>query len=217
VIVVEDVLIVLNGVFSENTQKYKNIIDQFDSIIAVDGGYKFLKKFVNREPDILIGDFDSIDRDSKLLNNFTGEIFEFPSDKDKTDGELSVDYCVKNNLNNISFIGATGGRIDQQFGNILLLEYALDSDIEAEIIEPGLKIGLTDNKKKIDNKEGHTLSLFSVTDKVLIKSLLGCKYELEEYWLNRASSRGISNIINSKQAVIEVESGRLLYFICEKC
>ena len=216
-IVVQEVLVVLNGVFKENAQNYKKIIDKFDTIIAVDGGYKFLKKFVKREPDILIGDFDSIDRDSRLLKNFTGEVFEFPSDKDKTDGELSVDYCVKNNLSNISFIGATGGRIDQQFGNILLLEYALDSDIEAEIIEPGLKIGLTDNKKEIDNKEGHTLSLFSVTDKVLIKSLQGCKYELEEYWLNRASSRGISNIINSKQAVIKVDSGRLLYFICEKC
>jgi len=214
---VKEVLVVLNGVYKDQKEKYQEIVNSFENIIAVDGGYKFLKKFVDTEPDTLIGDFDSIDRDSVMLKDFNGEIYEFPSDKDKTDGELSIDYCVKNGLNKISFIGATGGRIDQQFGNLLLLEYALNSDIDAEIIEPGLEVGLIDNKRIIDNKKGNTLSLFSITDQVLIKKLKGCKYELDNYWLERASSRGLSNIINANKAVIEVDSGKLLYFVCEKC
>ncbi len=213
----KEVLVVLNGVYKDQREKYQEIVNSFENIIAVDGGYKFLKKFVDTEPDTLIGDFDSIDRDSVMLKDFNGEIYEFPSDKDKTDGELSIDYCVKNGLNKISFIGATGGRIDQQFGNLLLLEYALNSDIDAKIIEPGLEVGLIDNKKIIDDKKGNILSLFSITDQVLIKNLKGCKYELDNYWLERASSRGLSNIINANKAVIEVDSGRLLYFVCEKC
>ncbi len=213
----KEVLVVLNGVYKDQKEKYQEIVNSFENIIAVDGGYKFLKKFVDTEPDTLIGDFDSIDRDSAMLKDFNGEIYEFPSDKDKTDGELSIDYCVKNGLNKISFIGATGGRIDQQFGNLLLLEYALNSDIDAKIIEPGLEVGLIDNKRIIDNKKGNTLSLFSITDQVLIKKLKGCKYELDNYWLERASSRGLSNIINANKAVIEVDSGKLLYFVCEKC
>ena len=213
----KEVLVVLNGVYKDQKEKYQEIVNSFENIIAVDGGYKFLKKFVDTEPDTLIGDFDSIDRDSAMLKDFNGEIYEFPSDKDKTDGELSIDYCVKNGLNKISFIGATGGRIDQQFGNLLLLEYALNSDIDAKIIEPGLEVGLIDNKRIIDNKKGNTLSLFSITDQVLIKKLKGCKYELNNYWLERASSRGLSNIINANKAVIEVDSGKLLYFVCEKC
>jgi len=214
---VKEVLVVLNGVYKDQKEKYQEIVNSFENIIAVDGGYKFLKKFVDTEPDTLIGDFDSIDRDSAMLKDFNGEIYEFPSDKDKTDGELSIDYCVKNGLNKISFIGATGGRIDQQFGNLLLLEYALNSDIDAKIIEPGLEVGLIDNKRIIDNKKGNTLSLFSITDQVLIKKLKGCKYELDNYWLERASSRGLSNIINANKAVIEVDLGKLLYFVCEKC
>ncbi|HMA59275.1 MAG TPA: thiamine diphosphokinase [Halanaerobiales bacterium] len=213
----KEVLVVLNGVYKDQKEKYQEIVNSFENIIAVDGGYKFLKKFVDTEPDTLIGDFDSIDRDSAMLKDFNGEIYEFPSDKDKTDGELSIDYCVKNGLNKISFIGATGGRIDQQFGNLLLLEYALNSDIDAKIIEPGLEVGLIDNKRIIDNKKGNTLSLFSITDQVLIKKLKGCKYELDNYWLERASSRGLSNIINANKAVIEVDLGKLLYFVCEKC
>jgi len=217
VILLEEVLIVLNGVFKDKKTEYSEIVNSFDNIIAVDGGYKFLKNYVDTEPNTLIGDFDSLDRDSKSLAKFHGEVFEFPSDKDKTDGELSVDFCVKNGYKKISFIGATGGRIDQQFGNILLLEYALKSGIEAKIIEPGLEIGIVDGKKVINNKKDHTLSLFSVSDRVLIKKLKGCKYELNDHWIERSSSRGLSNVIKESKTVIEVSSGILLYFVCEKC
>lgn len=210
-------LIVLNGVFKNQKNKFQNIIKKYDRIIAVDGGYKFLKNIVDREPDILIGDFDSIDRGSKLLNNFNGEIYEFDSDKDKTDGELSIDYCVENDLDNISFIGATRGRLDQQFGNILLLEYALDKNINANIIEPGIEVDLITDKKIIENKANYTLSIFSLTDEVIINSIKGCKYELDNYMLKRASSRGISNIIKAEKASIEVKTGKLLVFICKKC
>lgn len=213
----EKTLIVLNGVFKNQKNKFKKIIKEYDRIIAVDGGYKFLKNFIDKEPDILIGDFDSIDRESKLLNNFNGEIYEFDSDKDKTDGELSVDYCLENDLDNISFIGATRGRLDQQFGNILLLEYALDKNIDANIIEPGIEVDLITDKKIIKNKVNYTLSIFSLSDEVIINSIKGCKYELDNYTLKRASSRGISNIIEAKKASIKVEKGKLLVFVCKKC
>jgi len=210
-------LIVLNGVFNNQKKKFQKIVKKYDRIIAVDGGYKFLKDIIDKEPDILIGDFDSIDRDSKLLKNFNGEIYEFNSDKDKTDGELSVDYCLENDLNNITFIGATRGRLDQQFGNILLLEYAMDRGINANIVEPGIEVDLINDKKIIKNKVGHTLSLFSLSEKTVIQSLKGCKYELNGYTLNRASSRGISNIVKAEKALIKVKSGKLLVFICKKC
>ncbi|MCF8001844.1 MAG: thiamine diphosphokinase [Halanaerobiales bacterium] len=210
-------LIVLNGVFNNQKKKFQKIVKEYDKIIAVDGGYKFLKDIIDREPDILIGDFDSIGRSSKLLKNFNGEIYEFNSDKDKTDGELSVDYCLENNLKNITFIGATRGRLDQQFGNILLLEYATDRDINANIVEPGIEVDLITDKKIIQDKAGYTLSLFSLSDETVIKSLEGCKYDLNNYTLDRASSRGISNIVKTEKALIKVESGKLLVFICKKC
>jgi thiamine pyrophosphokinase len=210
-------LIVLNGVFNNQKNKFQKIINEYDRIIAVDGGYKFLKNIIDKEPDILIGDFDSIDRNSKLLKNFNGETYEFDSDKDKTDGELSVDYCLEKGLNDITFIGATRGRLDQQFGNILLLEYANNRDINANIVEPGIEVNLITDKKIIQNKTGHILSLFSLSDKAIINRLEGCKYELDNYTLERASSRGISNIIKEKKTIIKVESGKLLVFICKKC
>src|SRR6056297_1067954 len=125
----KETLIVLNGLYTNNKKEFLKLIEPYNNIIAVDGGYKFLKEITQKEPNTIIGDFDSLNRDSKLLNDFNGEIYEFSSDKDKTDGELAIDYCKKNNINKISIIGATGGRIDQQYGNIILLDYALKNGI----------------------------------------------------------------------------------------
>jgi len=211
-----EILIVLNGVFKNKKLLYKEIIDRYSTIIAVDGGYKFLQNIVDRKPDAIIGDFDSLDRDSKLLKNYNGEILKFPSHKDKTDAELAVDYCLTKGHLQISFIGAYGGRADQQFGNILLLEYAALNSINARIIAPGLEIGLIENKRTFNNKKNFILSIFALTKDVIISSLRGCRYELDDYRLNRASSRGISNVIEKKEAVITIETGKLLYFISKK-
>ena len=213
----KETLIVLNGLYTNNKKEFLKLIEPYNNIIAVDGGYKFLKEITQKEPNTIIGDFDSLNRDSKLLNDFNGEIYEFNSDKDKTDGELAIDYCKENDINKISIIGATGGRIDQQYGNIILLDYALKNGIQANIIEPGLQIGITDDKKSIKNKIDFTLSIFSLSNKTTIKKLTGVKYELDNYILTRESSRGISNIILKDDVLIDICKGKLLYFICQKC
>ncbi len=213
----KETLIVLNGLYTNNKKEFLKLIEPYNNIIAVDGGYKFLKEITQKEPNTIIGDFDSLNRDSKLLNDFNGEIYEFSSDKDKTDGELAIDYCKKNNINKISIIGATGGRIDQQYGNIILLDYALKNGIQANIIEPGLQIGIIDDKRTIKNMINFTLSIFSLSKKTTINKLTGVKYELDNHILTRESSRGISNIILKKDVLIDVSKGKLLYFICQKC
>ena len=213
----KETLIVLNGLYTNNKKEFLKLIEPYNNIIAVDGGYKFLKEITQKEPNTIIGDFDSLNRDSKLLNDFNGEIYEFSSDKDKTDGELAIDYCKENDINKISIIGATGGRIDQQYGNIILLDYALKNGIQANIIEPGLQIGIIDDKRTIKNMINFTLSIFSLSKKTTINKLTGVKYELDNHILTRESSRGISNIILKKDVLIDVSKGKLLYFICQKC
>lgn len=212
-----DVLVVLNGIFNDEIKKYQKMVNRYHKIITVDGGYKFLKEFSDIEPEVVIGDFDSLAKDSFLLKNYEGEFYEFDSDKDKTDGELAVDYCVDKKIQNIDFIGAYGGRIDQQYGNLMLLEYAQKNNITAKIVKPGIEGGLIIDKKIIKNKADHTLSIFSLSEKVLITKLQGCKYELNNYYLKRASSRGMSNVIESNQAILEIKEGKLLYFICRRC
>ncbi len=213
----KETLIVLNGVNIENKKEFLKLIDSYNNIVTVDGGYKFLKKITKQEPDTIIGDFDSLERDSKMLKDFNGEIHEFSSDKDKTDGELAIDYCKDKGIKKISIIGATGGRIDQQYGNIILLDYALKNGINAKIIEPGIQVGIVDKKKIITNKKDYTISIFSLTKDTIINKLNGFKYELNNYTLKRESSRGISNVIIEDKALIDIGQGKLLYFICQKC
>ncbi|MFN2364355.1 MAG: thiamine diphosphokinase, partial [Halarsenatibacteraceae bacterium] len=86
-------VVVLNGNFSSSDQFYKEIISRSDIMLAADGGAR-LYKDLGIDPGYIIGDFDSL---SETELDFWKErkvtLEQYPVDKDKTDGELAIDYC----------------------------------------------------------------------------------------------------------------------------
>lgn len=90
-----------------------------DCIIAADSGLDSYKKYfsnglVERKPDYLIGDFDSIS-DRTLLDDFPDAKREIhPHDKDWTDSELALMKAVqlKSPVGRVVLIGGNGGRPD---------------------------------------------------------------------------------------------------------
>ncbi|PKP56171.1 thiamine diphosphokinase, partial [Candidatus Atribacteria bacterium HGW-Atribacteria-1] len=141
------------------------------------------------------------------------KILKYPVEKDKTDGELALQYCRERGFDNIIIIGFAGGRLDQQLANIFLLEYAFRNGITAFIKEPGLEMGIIEREKVFFQKIGAGLSLISLDEKVTGVTITGCKYLLKAGSLLRYKTRGISNIIEQEKAVITVEKGLLLYIL----
>src|SRR5690348_6195146 len=71
-------------------------------------------------PDLLLGDFDSIK--SHVLEAFsTVPKQHYPSDKDKTDLELAIEFVYHLQTEKIAVFGALGGRTDHALGNLILL------------------------------------------------------------------------------------------------
>jgi thiamine pyrophosphokinase len=116
-------------------------------------------------------------------------------------------------LDNIIIVGFAGGRLDQQLANIFLLEYAFRNGMTAFIKEPGLEIGIIEKEKVFFQKIGARFSLIPLDEKVSGVTIRGCKYLLEAESLLRYRTRGISNIIEQKKAVVTVEKGLLLYVL----
>jgi thiamine pyrophosphokinase len=144
------------------------------------------------------------------------EIKQFAIEKDKTDGELALDYCKQNNYQQINIIGAIGGRIDQQLANIYLLEYALKLKMEAVIREADIEIGILNQKNNLKiffKKQNSRLSLIPLSNKVTGVTITGCKYKLKQSSLFRYQTRGISNQIEESQAKVSMKTGVLLYII----
>ena len=208
-------LLILNGELDLDKEEFNKIIKkrEIDKIIAVDGGANKARD-LDLLPDLIIGDLDSITKSNKeFYNNKSIKMIKYPVEKDKTDSEIAVDYCLKNGFKELDLTAALGGRIDQQLANLNLLDYIYHLNLKAKIISKKNEIALIDSKKQFVNKKGFRLSLIPQTKAVRGLSIKGCKYNLESQNIERSKSRGISNLIESDQAEVSLENGLLIYVL----
>lgn len=91
-------------------------------IIAVDSGMETVIKF-DLKADLLIGDMDSIDKETlcKFENSVCKKVF--PKDKDFSDTELAFIEAKKIPHKNVVLIGASGGRIEHFVSLLSLLNF----------------------------------------------------------------------------------------------
>ncbi|MCK4357311.1 MAG: thiamine diphosphokinase [Candidatus Cloacimonetes bacterium] len=204
-------------IFCNNPINYQNNnftldIDLSGTIIAADGGANYLcKKGII--PDVLIGDFDSISPEYLNVLKKKSNIIKFPVDKDKSDTELAIEYCLKNGYNDITLINAVDGRLDHSLTNIFLIEKFIKQGLKLHFLNAKSEIYVVTNKANIPAKIGTNISLISLTDFTLVKETKALKFPLNNEKLYRSSSRGISNITTEKKFSIIVSSGILLVII----
>lgn len=206
-------VVVLNGDFNSADKFYRDIINASDIKLAADGGAS-LYKDLGIDPEYIIGDFDSLtEAELDFWKNRKVTLEKHPVDKDKTDGELTIDYCNRLNCDTIILLGSMGGRFDQQLANIYLLEYSLNLEIDAFIKEEGLEIGIIEESKEISGYKGWHLSLLPLDKRVNDISISGTKYDTEGLDLLRSYTRGISNRVVENNFKITVGEGRLIYIL----
>lgn len=187
----------------------KEEIEEGDFVIACDGGYGNAEK-AGIEPDLFIGDLDS----------YSGELPEkikkitAPAEKEDTDTMLAVKYALKKGFKNFLILGATGGRIDHQIGNISAAAYIAMRGGRSLISDRYNKIFVIRNSGITIKKEPRTaLSILSYTDISEGVTAVGTKYKLKNASLSNTFPLGISNVMEEENIGIEVKSGILLIIL----
>ncbi|MBK5251111.1 MAG: thiamine diphosphokinase [Peptostreptococcaceae bacterium] len=183
-----------------------------DLIIAADGGFNHLKNAMIT-PDVLLGDFDSIE---KLPESKSFEILTFPKEKDFTDIELAVEYAIDRGCDSICLAGATGSRMDHSIANVFLLRKLYESGIESEIVDEHHKMFLINGHKTLYGFEGSLLSLLPLDPIVRGVTLKGFEYPLENASIRMGDTIGMSNIVISKNCEIFANEGLLLGIFADK-
>lgn len=180
-----------------------------DFIVCSDGGYDRLQN-LGIEPDILIGDMDSV---SVRPNR---DIIYYPPEKDATDGELALDYCLGKNPDTIHFYGVFGGRPDHVEGNYCLMYKAFLKSVNVVGMSNDYTMYMTDKPITLQNVKNKTLSVVPFMDKVHIHNEKGLKYPMNELTITRNSSRGISNVCLDDEITINIAEGVALIFVINR-
>ena len=191
-------------------QVIKSLIQPGDLIIAADGGGMHLAA-LGIIPHYVIGDMDSIS--PELLSYFEAsgsQALKYPSEKNETDLELAINLALEKGATQLCIAAALGGRLDQTLGNIGLLNMERFSDIEVSLEDGVEKVGLIRDHLIIKGEVGDTISLIPWGDAVPGVTTTGLKYPLFHETLYPEKTRGISNVLSLSEAMISIDSGRLL-------
>lgn len=184
-----------------------------DVIIAADAGMEFLYR-CQINPDMLIGDFDSVNKDilAYYSTHTDVEMHCLNPIKDDTDTEAAIRLSLERGAEAITLLGATGTRLDHVFGNVELLGIGMKTGVSITILDAHNRIRMI--KKGISLKKeqqyGTYVSLLPFTEQVEHVYLKGFKYPLTDACLQKFCSIGISNEILAEEAFIEFDGGILL-------
>lgn len=207
-------ILIVSGGEPPSKGLFEKILRDFspDKIIAVDSGANALYEY-NSVPDVLIGDFDSIDQNVLAHFETSLEVFRSPIEKDETDTELAILKAIDLNASDIVVLGGTGSRLDHTLGNIFLLKKVLGYDVPCVLVDDNQEISLIKNKKEFVSMQGKTVSLISLAEKTTDIRTEGFYYPLHGEVLRFGETRGISNIINKEYASVKIGKGELLIIV----
>lgn len=189
-------------------------------VICVDGGLRHCRS-AGLEPDVLIGDMDSIEPTSvDQLDTEKTRFIRHSPDKDATDLELALQYINDTFVDagtdsariEILLAGISGGRTDHMLANWLVLSsdrWMFDIVIKERsgdgyLIRPG-------SPATVELEPETTFSLLALRHSTGV-ACSGARYPLVDAELFPDTALGISNESMSNNVQVSINSGVLLLY-----
>ena len=192
--------------------KLKNYCNNAFFIIASDGGAKILLEN-EIKPDLIVGDFDSIDNiEDHKYNNIEKKIF--PKEKDLTDSEIALKIATSKKPDIIYLFCMTGSYIDHSLANIYNLLRNYNENIEIKIITSNSEIFLIKKEKKISNCKNKRFSLFPL-ENIYGLEITGSKYNFNSKNI-KIRDYSVSNVFIDNEANIKLKKGTLICIIFDE-
>lgn len=184
---------------------------EFRLVICADGGLRHALE-VQVTPDLIIGDMDSVDFSNLETEKRAGaEIRVYPSAKEETDLELCLLAAAEHNCQQITILGAVGGRLDQTLSNIYLLALPVLKGREVRLVSGRETSWLAfPGESVIKGTPGDTVSLIPLASSVVGILTEGLHYPLRGETLHVGPARGVSNVLDVSEARLWFGSGLLL-------
>jgi len=178
--------------------------NDYDCIICADAGY-LISSQLNLEPDILIGDYDSMPQPENK------EVIKLPIEKDMTDSEAAIDLAVSKGFTDITVLGGLGGRFDHSMGNVgMLAKYCGKLDRLSFVDGQNYMFMVGPCSLTLRKNNYRFLGIIAYDGPAKGVTLKGVKFPLYKHLLTADTTLGVSNEIVDDTAEISFEEGKLL-------
>lgn len=180
-----------------------------DLVIAVDGGLEICRE-LNLSPLVLIGDMDSLPQGLRTVIPAGCENIIYRSEKNETDTQLAVEYCLDQGIGEIIICNNLEGRFDHALALVQNLLQAYQNGLSAKLVSSSQIISVLSGNILLSYPAGSLLSLLAITEKAEFAASSGLKYPLDHLTLYNWQSRGISNVATEPEQRLEILSGLVL-------
>lgn len=184
-----------------------------DFVCAVDAGIHTCDE-AGVAPDLLVGDFDSVDPASFEHARAADVMIEsHPADKDRSDLALALDAVLARSATDIAVTCSLGLRLDHTlaalgeiarraaYARIRLVEPSVDGWLVCP--------GQTWRADRAGLSTGDTVSLIALQDRTRVTAL-GWKWDLAAARLDVMTSVGLSNVLQAVDGSVETHEGCVL-------
>ena len=214
------VLLITGGKVNMDFAEEYTASQEYDTVVCADSGLNTAYR-LGMPVHYFMGDFDSVSpeileayREGKVEGSEHCKWVRYPKEKEYVDTQLVLEWILEKGADEITFLGATEGRLDHFLANINILMLALKQKVPAYIVDSHNRIRLTDSALSIERQDmyGKYLSLLPLTSTVTGVTLRGLKYLIEDYTLEVGIARSISNEMDetSDKAEILLRTGVLI-------
>lgn len=174
-------------------------------VVAADSGIETALKW-GVEPQLLLGDMDSL-KDQSILDRFPRDaVRRYPRDKDETDTELGLMELFDRGIEDVTIVGGGGGRLDHLLAIVALFDrdtaprrWYTDSE----------RVDCLEDSFILNDAVGERVSLFPAGRERCRMTSEGLKWPLDELSWKRGDV-GISNVVVARICKIQVIEGRLI-------
>ena len=193
------VLLITGGKVNMDFAEEYTASKEYDTVVCADSGLNTAYR-LGMPVHYFMGDFDSVSpeilkayREGKVEGSEHCEWVRYPKEKDYVDTQLVLEWILEKGADEITFLGATGGRLDHFLANVNILMLALKQKVPAYIVDSRNRIRLTDSTLSIERQDmyGKYLSLLPLTSTVTGVTLRGLKYLIEDYTLEVGIARAM--------------------------
>ncbi len=180
------------------------------AVIAADGGLERATA-LGLEVALVVGDLDSASPEAVEAARSVGTaVRRHPVDKDATDLELALDEAIRRGARRLLVVASAEGRLDHLLSSLLVLGAERYAAIEIDALVGPARIHVIRGTRVIDGEPGELVTLLALHGAADGVTTDGLAYPLRGERLEAGSSRGVSNVLTSGTATIEVGRGVLL-------